>query len=68
MKGHLRERLPGHRAIVIDARARQSQRRWHWLPGAKRDAQTKNADRIAGAFSRQAQPALGGRTLQDKSS
>jgi len=31
---------------------RQAQREWHWLRGAKRDAQTKNADRIAGAFSR----------------
>jgi hypothetical protein len=63
MKGHLRERSPGHWAIVIDVRDPPSSAQMAWLRGAKRDAQNKNADRIAGAFSRQAQPDLGGHRL-----
>jgi hypothetical protein len=69
MKGHLRERSPGHWAIVIDVRDPQSgkrKRKWHSFKGTKREAQIKNADRIAGAFLRQAYPALGGCRLQSE--
>ena len=58
MKGHLRERSPGHWAIVTDVRDPASAAQMRWLRGAKRDAQTKNADRIAGAFSPQTQTAV----------
>jgi integrase len=42
MKGHLRERSPGHWAIVIDVRDSQTgkrKRRWHSFAGTKREAQ-----------------------------
>jgi integrase len=42
MKGHLRERSPGHWAIVIDVRDPQTgkrKRRWHSFKGTKREAQ-----------------------------
>jgi integrase len=50
MKGHLRERSPGHWAIVIDVRDPQSgkrKRKWHSCKGTKRDAQIKKAELIA---------------------
>jgi hypothetical protein len=36
MKGHIRERSPGHWAIVSTCAIRQAQRKWDRLPGAKR--------------------------------
>jgi integrase len=50
MKGHLRERSPGHWAIVIDVRDPQTgkrRRRWHSFKGTKREAQTRCAQLIA---------------------
>src|SRR5262249_31575266 len=52
MKGHLRERSPGHWAIVIDLRDPQTgtrKRRWHSFAGTKRQAQTRCAELIAEA-------------------
>ena len=46
MKGHLRERSPGHWAIVIDVRdpqTRKRKRRWHSFEGTKRQAQIECA-------------------------
>jgi integrase len=46
MKGHIRERSPGHWAIVIDARDPETSRRkrkWHSFRGTKREAQTECA-------------------------
>jgi integrase len=50
MKGHLRERSPGHWAIVIDVRDPQfgqRKRRWHSFKGTKREAQRACAKLIA---------------------
>jgi len=50
MKGHIRERSPGHWAIVIDVRDPQTgkrKRRWHSFAGTKRQAQVKCAELIA---------------------
>jgi len=49
MKGHIRERSPGHWAIVIDAHDAQGQRkrRWHSFAGTKREAQVQCAKLIA---------------------
>jgi integrase len=50
MKGHLRERSPGHWAIVIDVRDPQTgkrKRRWHSFKGTKREAEIKRAELIA---------------------
>jgi integrase len=46
MKGHIRERSPGHWAIVIDVREPQTgkrKRRWHSFAGTKRQAQLECA-------------------------
>jgi hypothetical protein len=46
MKGHIRERSPGHWAIVIDVRDPQTgkrKRRWHSFAGTKRQAQVECA-------------------------
>jgi Phage integrase, N-terminal SAM-like domain len=46
MRGHLRERSPGHWAIVIDVRdptTGKRKRRWHSFKGAKREAQDECA-------------------------
>jgi integrase len=46
MKGHIRERSPGHWAIVIDVRDPQTgkrKRRWHSFRGTKREAQIESA-------------------------
>jgi integrase len=49
MKGHIRERSPGHWAIVIDARdaAGKRKRRWFSFQGSKREAQRRCAELIA---------------------
>ena len=50
MKGHLRERSPGHWAIVIDVRDPQTgkrKRRWHSFAGTKRQAQVEAARLIS---------------------
>jgi integrase len=50
MKGHIRQRSPGHWAIVIDVRDPQTGRRkrkWHSFAGTKREAQTKQAELVA---------------------
>jgi integrase len=50
MKGHIRERSPGHWAIVIDVRDPQTgkrKRRWHSFAGTKRQAQVECARLIS---------------------
>src|SRR5262245_15855031 len=50
MKGHLRERSPGHWAIILDARdpaTGKRKRRWHSFKGTKRQAQVECARLIA---------------------
>jgi integrase len=49
MRGHIRERSPGHWAIVIDARdaAGKRKRRWFSFRGTKREAQRRCAELIA---------------------
>jgi hypothetical protein len=50
MRGHLRERSPGHWAIVIDVRdpaTGKRKRKWHSFRGAKREAQVECARLIA---------------------
>jgi integrase len=50
MKGHIRERSPGHWAIVIDVRdpaTGKRKRKWHSFKGTKREAQIKCAELIA---------------------
>ena len=42
MKGHLRERSPGHWAIILDVRDPETgkrKRRWHSFKGGKRQSQ-----------------------------
>jgi integrase len=44
MKGHIRERSPGHWAIVLDVRDPETgkrKRKWHSFHGTKREAQTE---------------------------
>jgi integrase len=44
MKGHIRQRSPGHWAIVLDLRDPQSgvrKRKWHSFKGTKREAQSE---------------------------
>ena len=46
MRGHLRERSPGHWAIVIDVRdalTGERKRRWHSFKGTKREAQIERS-------------------------
>jgi hypothetical protein len=50
MKGHLRERSPGHWAVVLEIRDPESGRRkrkWHTFHGTKRQAQSECARFIA---------------------
>jgi Phage integrase, N-terminal SAM-like domain/Arm DNA-binding domain len=50
MRGHIRERSPGHWAIVIDVRDPQTgerKRRWHSFKGTKREAQREAARLIS---------------------
>jgi integrase len=52
MKGHIRERSPGHWAIVIDVRDPQTgkrRRRWHSFKGTKREAQVECARLVSEA-------------------
>jgi integrase len=50
MKGHIRERSPGHWAIVIDVPNPQTgkrRRKWHSFKGTKREAQIESARLIS---------------------
>ena len=49
MKGHIRERSPGHWAIILDAQdtAGKRKRRWHSFAGTKRQAQIECARLIS---------------------
>ena len=50
MKGHIRERSPGHWAIVLDVRDVETgkrKRRWHSFTGTKRAAQIESARLIS---------------------
>jgi Arm DNA-binding domain len=49
MKGHLRERSPGHWAIIIDVPDSTGKRRqrWHSFKGTKREAQRECARLIS---------------------
>jgi hypothetical protein len=50
VKGHLRERSPGHWAIILDARDPRTgarKRRWHSFAGTKRQAQVECARLIS---------------------
>src|SRR6516162_7596600 len=50
MKGHIRERSPGHWAIVLDARDPETgkrKRRWRSFTGTKRQAETECAKLIS---------------------
>jgi integrase len=50
MKGHIRERSPGHWAIVLDhydPMTGQRKRRWHSFKGTKREAQIRCAQLVA---------------------
>jgi hypothetical protein len=50
MKGHIRERSPGHWAIVIELRDPESgkrRRKWHSFHGTKRQAQDECARLIS---------------------
>jgi integrase len=52
MKGHIRERSPGHWAIILDAKdalTGKRKRRWHSFKGTKREAQTRCAQLITEA-------------------
>jgi integrase len=53
MKGHIRQRSPGHWAIVIDVRDPESgkrRRKWHSFAGTKREAQIE-ASRLISALN-----------------
>ncbi|TIS13124.1 MAG: site-specific integrase, partial [Mesorhizobium sp.] len=52
MKGHIRERSPGHFAIVLDVgevdpKTGKKKRKWHSFTGTKREAQKEAARLIA---------------------
>jgi hypothetical protein len=49
MKGHLRERSPGHWAIILDVRDSTGtrKRRWHSFKGTKREARVECARLIS---------------------
>jgi integrase len=50
MKGHIRERSPGHWAIILDTRDRATgkrRRKWHSFKGTKRQAQVECARLIS---------------------
>jgi hypothetical protein len=50
MKGHIRERSPGHWAIVLDvhdAATGKRKRKWHSFHGTKRQAQIESARLIS---------------------
>jgi hypothetical protein len=66
MKGHIRDRSPGHWAIVLDVQTPSGERRrkWHSFKGTKRGAQEEAARLVAelkaGTY---AMPRLSVRTL-----
>ena len=50
MKGHIRERSPGHWAIIIDVRdptTGKRKRKWHSFAGTRRQAQVRCAELIS---------------------
>ena len=50
MKGHLRERSPGHWAIILDIpdpKTGKRRRKWHSFKGTKRQAQIESARLIS---------------------
>ena len=50
MKGHIRERSPGHWAIILDVRdprTSERKRKWHGFKGTKRAAQIECARLIS---------------------
>ena len=50
MKGHIRERSPGHWAIILDVPDPQTgkrRRKWHSFKGTKREAQIESARLIS---------------------
>ena len=50
MKGHIRQRSPGHWAIILDMRdptTGKRRRKWHSFAGTKRQAQVECARLIA---------------------
>jgi integrase len=49
MKGHIKERSPGHFAIILDVQdvAGKRRRKWHSFKGTKREAQTECARLIS---------------------
>ena len=49
MKGHIRERSPGHWAIILDVpdNGGKRRRKWHSFKGTKREAQVESARLIA---------------------
>jgi hypothetical protein len=56
MKGHIRERSPGHWAIVVEMRDPETGRRkrkWHSFSGTKRQAQDECARLISELKGRQ---------------
>ena len=49
MKGHIRERSPGHWAIVLDVRdpaTGKRKRKWHSFCGTKREAQVECSELV----------------------
>jgi integrase len=66
MKGHLRERSPGHWAIVLDVRDPETgkrRRKWHSFKGTKREAQIECARLVSeisgGAYIEPAKTTVG---------
>jgi integrase len=66
MKGHIRERSPGHWAIILDVRDPETgerRRKWHSFKGTKREAQNECARLITtmdgGAYVEPAKTTLG---------
>lgn len=66
MKGHIRERSPGHWAIVLDMRDPESgkrRRKWHSFKGTKREAQIESSRLISeisgGAYIEPAKTTVG---------
>jgi hypothetical protein len=66
MKGHIRERSPGHWAIILDVRdpvTGKRRRKWHSFAGTKRQAQIECARLISavsgGAYIEPARLTLG---------
>jgi hypothetical protein len=55
MKGHIRERSPGHWAIILDVRdpeTGQRKRKWHSFLGTKLEAQTECSRLVTEFYAR----------------